>query len=110
LGSFVKGDVVVVKFPFTDLSGSKKRPALVVAGLSGDDSILCMITSQYHRDGHSVDILDGDFSTGSINHDSVARPNKLFTAEDSIIDRKAGSLEEPKIKEVEQVLVSLFTN
>ena len=34
---FVKGDVVVVKFPFSDLSQVKRRPALVLAGLEGDD-------------------------------------------------------------------------
>ena len=37
----VKGDVVVLPFPFSDLSASKKRPALVVATLRGDDIILC---------------------------------------------------------------------
>lgn len=46
MGKFVIGDVVVVPFPFSDLSASKKRPALVVATLSGDDVILCQITSK----------------------------------------------------------------
>jgi mRNA interferase MazF len=43
---FVKGDIVVIPFPFSDLSGSKKRPALVLANLQGDDIILCQITSR----------------------------------------------------------------
>ena len=43
MGKFVKGDVVVVPFPFSDLSASKKRPALVVATLTGNDVILCKI-------------------------------------------------------------------
>jgi mRNA interferase MazF len=37
---FVKGDVVVIPFPFSDLSASKKRPALVVSNITGDDIIL----------------------------------------------------------------------
>ncbi len=45
MGRFVKGDVVIMPFPFSDLSASKKRPALVVASLAGDDVILCQITS-----------------------------------------------------------------
>lgn len=46
MGKFVKGDVVVVPFPFSDLSASKRRPALVVATFMGDDVILCQITSK----------------------------------------------------------------
>jgi len=46
MGRFVKGDVVVMPFPYSDLSATKKRPALVIAALDGDDVILCQITSQ----------------------------------------------------------------
>ena len=42
---FLKGDVVVLPFPFSDLSQSKRRPALVAANLEGDDIILCQIGS-----------------------------------------------------------------
>jgi hypothetical protein len=46
MGRFVRGDVVVTPFPYSDLSDSKKRPALVAAALKGDDVILCQITSR----------------------------------------------------------------
>jgi mRNA interferase MazF len=46
MGKFVKGDVVIIPFPFSDLSSSKRRPALVLAGLKGNDIILCQITSK----------------------------------------------------------------
>ena len=49
MGRFIKGDVVVVPFPFSDLSTSKRRPALVLADLAGDDLILCQITSGPRR-------------------------------------------------------------
>ena len=39
MGKFVKGDIVVTPFPFTDLSSNKKRPALIVADLQGDDAL-----------------------------------------------------------------------
>ena len=42
---FVKGAVVVIPFPFSNLAGTKRRPALVLADLPGDDIILCQITS-----------------------------------------------------------------
>ena len=43
MGRFMKGDVAVIPFPFSDLSDSKKRPALILAELDGDDIILCQI-------------------------------------------------------------------
>jgi len=46
MGKFVKGDIVVLSYPFSDFSGVKRRPALVIADLNGDDVILCQITSQ----------------------------------------------------------------
>lgn len=46
MARFVKGDVVVIPFPFSDLTQSKRRPAIVIAVLDGDDLILCQITSQ----------------------------------------------------------------
>ncbi|MEB3294031.1 MAG: type II toxin-antitoxin system PemK/MazF family toxin [Synechococcales bacterium] len=62
MAGFVKGDVVVVPFPFSDLTEAKRRPALVVATLTGDDVILCQITSQSVRDAYAVLITANDFS------------------------------------------------
>jgi len=41
MGKFIKGEIVVIPFPFSDLSASKRRPALVLVDLPGDDLILC---------------------------------------------------------------------
>ncbi|WP_293156788.1 hypothetical protein [Okeania sp. SIO2C9] len=46
MAEFVKGDVVVVPFPFSDLTQAKRRPVLVIATLTGEDIILCQINSQ----------------------------------------------------------------
>jgi len=60
MGKFVKGDIVIVPFPFSDLSNSKRRPALVLVDFKGNDLILCQITSQTVSDEMSVfiDIAD----------------------------------------------------
>jgi mRNA interferase MazF len=65
-----KGDVVIVPFPFSDLSQSKRRPALVISELQGDDLILCQITSQATRDNYTIAISAKDFSSGGLNQDS----------------------------------------
>jgi mRNA interferase MazF len=50
----VKGDVIVTPFPFTDLSSSKKKPALILARLKGDDLICIQITSEDRCDTYSL--------------------------------------------------------
>jgi len=54
MGRFVKGDVVVTPFPFSDLQAAKRRPALVVATFTGDDVLLCQITSQAVSDSYAI--------------------------------------------------------
>lgn len=58
MATFIKGDVVIVPFPFSDLSQAKRRPALVVAQLAGDDLILCQITSQAQSDSYAIAIIN----------------------------------------------------
>ena len=75
---FMKGDVVVIPFPFSDLSSSKKRPALVLATLKGNDIVLCQITSEARFDEYSIELKENDFKKGKLNINSMIRPNKLF--------------------------------
>ncbi len=102
---FVKGDVVVLPFPFSDLSSSKKRPALVLADLHTDDIILCQITSQFVKDNYSVELNVSDFNRGSLNKISNIRPNRLFSADKSIIMRTVGTVK-PEI--LQQTVKKLF--
>jgi PemK-like, MazF-like toxin of type II toxin-antitoxin system len=65
MGKPVIGEVVVLPFPQTNLQTGKRRPALVVADLAGDDLILCQITSHARSDGYSVPLRLVDFERGS---------------------------------------------
>lgn len=105
---FVKGDIVILPFPFSDLTGSRKRPALIVANLVGDDLILCQITSEARFDNYSTSLKDNNFEEGSLKQTSMIRPNRLFTADKSIIDYKAGSLKKNKLKEIEEQIIKIF--
>lgn len=108
--TFAKGDLVVVEFPFSDLSGSKIRPALVVGSLTGDDIILCQITGEDRQDNYTVYLKNNDFYVGNLAGDSMIRTNKLFTADKSIIECKIGSIKNNKIKEVEEKIINIFKN
>ena len=107
MAQFVKGDVVVVPFPFSDLTQAKRRPALVIAGLEGDDLILCQITSQAVKDGYAVEITDSDFETGGLRQPSNVRPNRIFTADSHIILYRVGNLAAGKLTEIIDRLVEI---
>ncbi|MBS4021740.1 MAG: type II toxin-antitoxin system PemK/MazF family toxin [Dethiobacter sp.] len=98
MGTFVKGDVVVIPFPFSDLSSSKRRLALVLANLKGNDIILCQITSKDVNDDYAIPLLTGEFQEGNLNQESNIRPNRLFTADESIVVYKAGAINNSKIR------------
>ncbi len=106
---FIKGDIVVIPFPFSDLSQNKKRPAFVLADLHGDDLILCQITSKAIRDKYAIGITDGDFETGSLMRESNVRINKLFTADRSIILYKIGTLKASKTQEIIEKVINLLS-
>ncbi len=106
----VKGDVVVLPFPFSDLSGSKRRPALVLADLPGDDIILCQITSQHTKDNYAVPLENSDFTSGSLPSSSYIRPTRIFTADKNIIVRKAGTVKNNVVSDALKKVISLLEN
>lgn len=104
----IKGDVVVVPFPFSDLSNFKKRPALVISALKGDDLILCQITSQNVFDEYAVTLSNEDLASGILKRKSNIRPNRIFTADENLILYKVGGLKENKINEVLEKLIEII--
>jgi mRNA interferase MazF len=111
MGKFARGDIVVIPFPFTDLTGNKKRPALVLSDLPGDDIIVCQITSKKSRvDSFALILEANDFSSGSLPVDSFVRPNKIFTADKNIILSTAGHLTEEKIREVLNAVITIISS
>ena len=105
---FVKGDVVVTPFPFSDLKSLVKRPALIVTNLMGEDLILCQITSKKHPDPYQILLNQKDFSSGSLNVNSFIKPSILFTLRSSIILYKVGKINRNKIKEVEEKICNII--
>ncbi len=92
MGLFTKGEVVLVPYPFSDLSQSKLRPALVLASVSGDDYILCQITSRPYLTRVVIAINENENPQSGLHVKSFARPEKLFTAHESIIVERIGAL------------------
>ncbi len=99
---------MVVPFPFSDMSRSKRRPALVIAKSENNDLILCQITSRLNADEYAVEVDDNDFDNGTLKQISNVRPNRIFTADRHIVLYRIGSLKPGKMKEViERIVVIL---
>jgi mRNA interferase MazF len=96
----VAGEVVVIPFPQTDLTIGKRRPALVLVDLPGDDLILCQITSRNRSDSSSIPLDTADFELGQLNQPSFIRPQRLFTIEQRVILYSIGTIRRAKLHEV----------
>jgi len=108
MAGFIKGDVVVVPFPFSDLSQAKRRPALVLAPLEGRDLILCQITSQHVRDAYAIELEDHHFQEGALRQKSNVRPSRIFTCDMGIILYRIGQMKLGKINEVIERIIEIL--
>jgi mRNA interferase MazF len=92
MGTFTVGQVVLLPFPFSDLTVSKRRPALLLADAGRRDWVLCQITSKPYADPRAICILEEDFSDGGLSRISYVRAAKLITAHYSLFQARAGTL------------------
>jgi mRNA interferase MazF len=105
----VAGEVVVIPFPRTDDSASgKRRPALVIDDLPGQDLILCQITSRAHSDAFAVPLDGTDFERGQFAHQCFIRPQRLFTVDCRVILSSVGKVNTAKLDEVLRKVRELF--
>lgn len=102
------GEVVPVPFPFSDLSQSKLRPAVVLGFAGRGDWILCQITSKPYADLQAVEWSSTDFLSGSLPVISYARPGKLFTANEQLLVSSAGVLKLESRQKIVQKVVELL--
>ena len=108
MGAVQPGVVVLVRFPFSDLSASKLRPAVVLARAGGVDWVLCQVTSNPYGDPGAVPLTSASFASGGLGRDSFARPGKLFTASESLVVRIAGQLTSTSHRELVGRVVSVL--
>jgi mRNA interferase MazF len=108
MGTPATGAVVLLPFPFLDLSQSKLRPAVVLATAERGDWILCHVTSKPYADPRAVELTDDDFDRGSLRLISYARPAKLFTAHESLFVTEVGVLRAESLKRITDEVVAIL--
>jgi len=97
---FVKGDVVVLEFPFSNLIGLKRRPSLILKVPKGGDLIVSQITGSSYEPSLEISIKSSEFKEGKLKVDSFLRMDKIFSIEKSLVKYKIGSLKQEKFNEI----------
>ncbi len=108
MGILAAGQVVIVQFPFSDLTASKLRPAVVLAEAGRGDWVLCQITSKPYGDPRAIPLDAADFVHGSLQLASFARPGKLFTAHTSLVAGQVGELHSAKFSAIRAAVVRMM--
>ncbi|GAB4541258.1 MAG: hypothetical protein Tsb0014_33010 [Pleurocapsa sp.] len=108
-----KGDIVLVQFPFSDLTQTKLRPGLVLAvNLNIDEITICFISSQnvpsLNSNEFAIVKSDDEFSQTGLKTDSKVRVTRVITLERKLILRKIGALGKQQTKTLNKILIQAF--
>ena len=105
-------EILLVPFPFSDLSSSKRRPVLVVSNDDYNqkflDILVYVITSNLFGDEYSVPLSERDLEMGLLPEPSLIKCHKLFTTQQSLILRRFSIIHPQKFQEVIQILEKLI--
>ena len=95
-----KGDVVLIPFPYSDLSTMKKRPAIIMSNekMIGEDFICCLVTSKPHKD--DLQINKEFFEKGGLPFKSFVKPHRIFTIHRDIIIKSLCKINEKFRKKI----------
>ncbi len=107
------GDLVLVPFPFTDMSGNKVRPALVLgAQKGGADITVCFVSSVFKKKVQPLDVLVSDqkknFKKNGLKVSSVIKVAKIATLDKAVVLGKIGELDGENIRQVKKILRVYF--
>lgn len=104
-----KGLIVLVPFPFTDMSGHKVRPAVVLYNsLRGEDCIVAFVSSVIPKKLYAFDIAVKKSARNGLKSDSVIKLDKLATLQKKVVIGELGVLEPVLIKLLDKKLQTLF--
>jgi mRNA interferase MazF len=107
----MKGKIVLVPFPFTDLTSAKLRPALVIYE-GAEDVVVAFISSKVPADLSAVDVLvakkDTSFEKSGLKVDSVIKLDKIATVLKNLVVGELGDLGEKPRREVNHKLTKMF--
>ena len=117
MARFVKGDIVLLPFPFSGEENYKHRPASILASWSyagSTDHLVCLITTQSANDPHLTELLPADTFGASLTQTcylrpTYLRPTYLFSPDERIISRRMDRLKPEKLEQIVQMIIKVLT-
>jgi mRNA interferase MazF len=108
-----QGDIVLIPFPYSDLSTTKQRPVLVLSNTNYNkaqsDLVVAAITSNLNDKTYTIQITADDLDEGQLRAISVVRADKIYTFSNQIVIKKFGHLKPSLFTEVKRQLMSLLS-
>ena len=108
---YEQGEILIVPFPFSNLSSVKRRPVLVISrnedNKKSEDLIVSGITSNLKNKNHFVMIENSNLIKGQIPIKSMIKVNKLFSIEQSIVIKKIAKINKLTLEQVKKEFYSL---
>lgn len=106
MARFVAGDVVVLPFPYTDQSDSKKRPALVLRQTKSNDLLVCMISSAAYGGSDAIALDEKNMASAGLRVQSSIRPDRILVVSPSCVEKKTGRVSRDLTDTVKSAIIS----
>lgn len=105
MGKLTFGEIVLLKFPYTNGQTIKRRPALVINDFDDGDIIVCRITSQFYSTNHDINI--GNWKKSGLKLPSVVRVHKIATLEKDMVEIVMGKIEKNLADKIQTIIATL---
>jgi len=103
-----QGEVIFVSFPYTDLTATKVRPAIVLTRLKKDDVLICQVTSNAYADPNAIELQPSAFAEGQLPRVSYAQSGKLFTCHKSLVRMRVGKINDETLQRIIDAIIALL--
>ena len=101
------GDILLIKFPFTDLSQAKKRPVLVIKRNNTQGDFICLQITSKLTPLNSIKIEDSNINNGTLKLVSYLKYDKCFTLNIDIVDKKLADVHQNFTTEIQRLFCDL---
>ncbi len=106
--SYKVGDIVLVKFPFTNLKEAKKRPVLIVKAQNDLNDAICLQITSNDNQSHLMRLNDTDLKESIFSIVSYVKYDKCFTINAEIIDKKIAIVTENLLKNIKTLFCDVL--